>query len=151
MPRKGDILTSVDDVLRMADVSFHDQIKRKWNEAQPKATAIPHSESPEQMRLYQLLCHTYPHVSWAYNYPSPLGGNYRLDIAAPDYKLDIEVDGWQHHHRVGPMDHDRQRDLAHLLLGWTTIRFTAGRVFKHADHVLVDVGKVLALWERRRG
>jgi len=59
-------------------------------------------------------------------HPVKLGRNtYRLDLAYPDHKIAIEVDGFAFHHDRGTFDRDRQRQNDLVTAGWTVLRFTA--------------------------
>lgn len=56
---------------------------------------------------------------------------FRLDIAFPDHRLAVEVDGWQHHGKH-LADHRKDRERIRLLAlnGWRLLPFTAGEVLK---------------------
>lgn len=57
------------------------------------------------------------------------GRKYRLDIAIPDAKLAIEVDGWEWHGKhKGDFTRDRERQNLLTLHGWRILRFTAGQI-----------------------
>lgn len=48
-----------------------------------------------------------------------------LDMAWPDHRVGIEVDGWAPHGTRSAFDRDRLRDLAAVRAGWTILRVTA--------------------------
>ncbi len=48
-----------------------------------------------------------------------------LDLAYPEARLCIELDGFEWHHTRSAFDDDRRRDAALIVLGWITIRLTA--------------------------
>jgi hypothetical protein len=50
---------------------------------------------------------------------------YRVDLAYPDLRIAIELDGWAHHGTRGAFDHDRERGNDLELAGWTVLRFTS--------------------------
>lgn len=52
-----------------------------------------------------------------------LGRAYRLDLAYPDHRLGIELDGGTHLRRE-VWEHDHVRQNAFILAGWTLLRFT---------------------------
>lgn len=55
-----------------------------------------------------------------------LGGRtYRIDLAYPDIKLAIELDGWTVHGSRSAFDDDRVRANALTVAGWTILRFTS--------------------------
>jgi very-short-patch-repair endonuclease len=53
------------------------------------------------------------------------GRTFRIDLAYPDLRLAIELDGWAYHNTRTAFDDDRAR--ANLLVadGWTVVRFTS--------------------------
>ncbi len=59
------------------------------------------------------------------------GRRFRVDIAFPDEKLAIEVDGWEHHGKYKADFHaNRERQNLFTLYGWRILRFTAGEIRK---------------------
>ncbi len=50
---------------------------------------------------------------------------YRIDLAYPDLRIAIELDGWAVHGTRGAFDHDRARGNELALAGWTLLRFTS--------------------------
>lgn len=53
------------------------------------------------------------------------GKRYRLDLAYPEKKLVVEIDGFAHHHARTRFDSDRVRQNDLIAAGWTMIRITA--------------------------
>jgi very-short-patch-repair endonuclease len=53
------------------------------------------------------------------------GRRYRIDLAYPDHRLAIELDGWSHHRTRSAFDNDRARGNQLELAGWTVLRFTS--------------------------
>jgi predicted transcriptional regulator of viral defense system len=53
------------------------------------------------------------------------GRRYRIDLAYPDLRLGIELDGWAHHRTRSAFDNDRARGNDLELAGWTVLRFTS--------------------------
>jgi very-short-patch-repair endonuclease len=51
--------------------------------------------------------------------------SYRLDMAYPQYKVAIEVDGFAFHSTRESFDADRKRDNTLKLAGWNVVHFTA--------------------------
>ncbi len=62
------------------------------------------------------------------------GRRMRIDLAYPDVRLAIELDGWDHHRSRTAFDDDRAR--ANLLVsdGWSLVRFTS----RSSDDEIVD-------------
>jgi very-short-patch-repair endonuclease len=48
----------------------------------------------------------------------------RFDLAWPDYRLAVEVDGWETHGGRDAFQDDRTRDACMAAMGWQTLRFT---------------------------
>lgn len=73
------------------------------------------------------------------------GRNFRVDIAIPEARIAVEVDGWQWHakHRA---DFVRDRDRQNLITAqcWQFLRFTAGMIRKDLPGCLDLVRKTLA-------
>jgi very-short-patch-repair endonuclease len=62
---------------------------------------------------------------WVANHLVVLSGvEYWIDIAFVERRLAIEVDGWAWHSGVDRFVHDRRRQNALILAGWTVLRFT---------------------------
>jgi very-short-patch-repair endonuclease len=53
------------------------------------------------------------------------GHRYRVDLAYPDHRIAIELDGWAAHGTRRAFDHDRSRGNDLELAGWTLLRFTS--------------------------
>ncbi|MDK9702433.1 MAG: endonuclease domain-containing protein [Sulfuritalea sp.] len=79
-------------------------------------------------------------------YPNVVPGRkFRLDIALPDRRLAIEVDGWEWHGKhKGDFERDRQRQNLLTIHGWRILRFTAGQIQKEIDAVLATLEQACA-------
>lgn len=54
---------------------------------------------------------------------------FRLDVAFPDVRLAIEVDGYEFHGKyLTDFTRDRERQNALTIAGWRILRFTAGNI-----------------------
>ena len=60
---------------------------------------------------------------------------YRVDLAYPDLKLAIELDG-RYHREPERARYDQERDQALSRLGWTTLRFTWNDVTRREPEVV---------------
>jgi hypothetical protein len=49
----------------------------------------------------------------------------RVDLAYPDLKLAIEIDGWTHHAARSAFDADRARENELEIIGWDRLHFTS--------------------------
>ncbi|MFI7674011.1 DUF559 domain-containing protein [Actinophytocola sp. NPDC049390] len=66
-------------------------------------------------------------------------GGYALDLAFPEARLAIEVDGWAWHSDVQRFRHDRRRQNALVLTGWTVLRFTWHDLTTRPDAVSYEI------------
>lgn len=58
-----------------------------------------------------------------------------LDIAFPELRLAIEIDGWAHHSTHADLDRDLARQNRLMLAGWTVLRFTARTLPEMPDQI----------------
>lgn len=89
--------------------------------------------------LWQAVSLTYPGAVRELRGVIP-GRRYRIDIALPDTKIAIEIDGWEHHgkyKKAHQSDRERQNLLA--VHGWLILRFTAGQIFKDITEVMETI------------
>jgi very-short-patch-repair endonuclease len=49
----------------------------------------------------------------------------RIDLAYPDLKIAVEIDGWDHHRTRTAFDEDRARANDLVVAGWRVLRFTS--------------------------
>jgi very-short-patch-repair endonuclease len=49
----------------------------------------------------------------------------RIDLAYPDLKIAVEIDGWEHHRSRTAFDDDRARANDLVVAGWRVLRFTS--------------------------
>lgn len=49
----------------------------------------------------------------------------RIDLAYPDLKIAVEIDGWEHHRSRTAFDDDRARSNDLVVAGWRLLRFTS--------------------------
>lgn len=63
-----------------------------------------------------------------------------VDVAFPELKLAVEVDGWEFHgkHLEG-FKRDREKDRALTLAGWRVLRFYASEITKAPGDVLAQI------------
>lgn len=78
----------------------------------------------------------------------PLVG-YELDLAFPEQYVAIEIDGWAWHHDPTRFRHDRQRQNALVLAGWTVLRFTWHDLTQRPAQVIAEIRR--ALHDRQLG
>lgn len=81
---------------------------------------------------------------WTPNLSMILGGRrYELDVAFPDVRLAIEVDGFDYHRR-DRFQRDRTKQNALTRAGWTVLRFTWSDLTERPEYVVATVRSVLA-------
>lgn len=51
--------------------------------------------------------------------------HYRIDLAYPESKIAIEIDGWEYHRSRSAFDDDRNRANDLVVAGWHVLRFTS--------------------------
>lgn len=73
---------------------------------------------------------------------SPFPTNYKVDLAYPEKKVWIEVDGWGHLLPEGKM-RDRKKEYTLRLLGWKGLRFTNQKIMEELPSVLKEVKKFI--------
>jgi very-short-patch-repair endonuclease len=71
-------------------------------------------------------------------------GPWTIDIAFPDVKLAVEVDGWAWHMEVDRFRADRHKGNALTRAGWTLLRFTWHDLVNRPRYVLAEISAALA-------
>ncbi len=114
------------------------QLARLLGQAAPGA----HAES--ERRLIRMLRRSGVR-GWVPNYPISLGGRrYSLDIAFPERRLAIEVDGWAFHSTVDRFRADRAKQNALIGAGWRVLRFTWWDLMERPGPVIATITALLA-------
>ena len=67
----------------------------------------------------------------------------RLDLAWPEHKVAVELDGFRWHASPRSFEHDRRRRNHLAVLGWTVLQATPGDLVGDAAHVANLVGPFL--------
>jgi very-short-patch-repair endonuclease len=83
---------------------------------------------------------------WQANFPVWFGGELVgvLDVAFPDRKVAIEIDGWAFHSDVERFQRDRNKQNALVALGWTVLRFTWADLVHRPGYVRAAIAGVAA-------
>ena len=114
------------------------QLARLLRESRPGA------EAESERRLQRLLDQA-GIKGWTGNYPIVVAGRrFRLDVAFPELRLDVEVDGWAYHRTKEQRQADAERDNLLTQAGWRVLRFTWEDVRDRPDYVLGMIRSVLA-------
>lgn len=69
---------------------------------------------------------------------------YIADAAFPDLRLDVEVDGWWHHHDARVKASDRVRDRTLRTTGWEVLRIDGSHLARHPEEVKALLAEHLA-------
>ncbi|MDQ3732872.1 MAG: DUF559 domain-containing protein [Actinomycetota bacterium] len=72
------------------------------------------------------------------------GSRYFLDLAWPDLKLAVELDGAAHHGSRAQRERDVRRDAALATTGWQVIRVTYDRITSDPEGVRQDMATIIA-------
>lgn len=90
--------------------------------------------------VHRLLCRA-GIGGWVPDHPVDLpgyGGAF-LDLAFPDHRVVIEIDGWAYHRDLPEFRRDRRRQNALVLAGWTVLRVTWHDLVETPDRVLAEI------------
>jgi very-short-patch-repair endonuclease len=100
----------------------------------------------ESERLLHRLLRANGITGWVANYPVLVGGvvRARIDVAFPDLRIAIEVDGFAYHSDRERFQRDRSRQNLLVGLGWTVLRFTWDDVTLRPDEVLAVIATEIA-------
>lgn len=81
---------------------------------------------------------------WVVNHLVVLSGiEYWIDVAFVARRLAVEVDGWAWHSDVDRFAHDRRRQNALVIAGWTVLRFTWHDLTSRPHAVVAQIRAVL--------
>lgn len=90
-------------------------------------------------------------TGWVANYPLLLhGAAYYLDVAFPEARLALEIDGRAFHTSPDAFERDRFRQNDLVLAGWHVLRFTWTMVTQQPEIVLAVVQDALQKYDSRR-
>lgn len=77
---------------------------------------------------------------WVANCQVVLAGvKYWVDVAFVESRLALEIDGWAWHSDVARFTHDRRRQNALVLAGWTVLRFTWHDLAAQPEAVIAQI------------
>lgn len=109
-----------------------------------KMSYITFSPAEEGMVLY--LCDLPEWVDFDTNYKV---GPYLVDIAMPQYKVGLEIDGWQYHTSEGQVAHDTKRDTyLQTVAKWKIVRLPAWFVYRYPDLSLLTMLRYIPSMKR---
>jgi very-short-patch-repair endonuclease len=130
-----------------------DQIQRRLDDqpgrwgnrqlAQLLRASRPGAEAESERRLQKLLDRA-GITGWTGNYWLTLeAGSFRIDVAFPDFKIAIEVDGWAFHRTKERRDRDMAKANALSSARWRLLTFSWEDVTKRPDYVLGAITSLL--------
>lgn len=90
----------------------------------------------EAERLVVQLLRTSGLSGWRVNFPV---GRYLVDIAFPEQRIAIEIDGWAFHSDHDSFQRDRRRQNTLALHGWQVLRFTWLDITGSPQRVLAEI------------
>jgi very-short-patch-repair endonuclease len=110
-----------------------------------RAGSVGRAESDLEVRVVQLLRRAgVPAPLLQHSVRLPDGNTARLDMAYPEQRLCIEVDGWAAHGGRAAFQRDRARQNMLVLLGWRPLRFTWSDITHRPAWVAAQVKAALA-------
>jgi very-short-patch-repair endonuclease len=99
-------------------------------------TAASDGARSEAERLLVRLLYAHKITGWQTNYPM---GGYKVDVAFPNQKVVIEVDGWAFHSDHEDFVKDRRRQNTIVQLGWKVLRFTWLDLVEYPERVIAEI------------
>jgi very-short-patch-repair endonuclease len=120
-------------------------LRNKGRYGSPAARRLLHAADDgarsEAERLIVRLLRAAKISGWKPNYPVC---GYVVDIAFPEQKVAIEVDGWAFHSDQKAFQRDRTRQNAISLSGWQILRFTWLDLTEYPQRVIAEIAAALA-------
>lgn len=90
----------------------------------------------EAERLFVKLLRQASITGWRANYPI---AGFKVDVAFPEQKVAVEVDGWAFHSDADVFVNDRNRQNVIALRGWKVLRFTWFDLTEYPQRVLAEI------------
>ena len=109
------------------------------------AALEPGAHAESERKLHAILRRANVH-GWVAQYPIRLPSQIAYaDVAFPDQKVAIEIDGRRHHDEFSDrFEGDRQRQNELVAMGWRVLRFTWRRLTESPNAVLAEIVQLLA-------
>jgi very-short-patch-repair endonuclease len=105
--------------------------------------------SPQSL-LWHSISSRWPQAIWEFPGAVP-GRRFLVDIAFPEERLAIEVDGWQFHGKyLSSFKKDRERQNLLTIHGWKILRFFPEQIFQERDEVLNVIAMALKQSDKYR-
>lgn len=134
--------------ITVADVDrrLRDQ-RGRWGNRQLRLLApfIGNGADAESERRLQRLLRRAHITGWIAQLPLVAGGRrFEIDIAFPELKVAIEIDGYAYHSSHERFQRDRTKQNALIAAGWRVLRFTRADLDDRPGYVLAQIHQLLA-------
>jgi very-short-patch-repair endonuclease len=98
----------------------------------------------ESERVLHRLLRDHQIAGWVPNLPVVADGRrWVIDVAFPNARLAIEVDGYAYHSDQLRFQHDRTRQNALIRAGWRVLRFTWADLIERPNKVIAEITALL--------
>jgi very-short-patch-repair endonuclease len=125
---------------------LHDQRGRWGNRQIHRILDIARdgADAESERRLHRLLRRAGV-VGWTAHLPFvSAAGRFEIDVAFPEQRIAVEVDGYAYHHGDARFQTDRRKQNALMAAGWRVLRFTWADIIDRPQQVLTQIGALLA-------
>lgn len=120
-------------------------LRNKGRHGSPAARRLLQAASDgarsEAERLFMRILRQAGITGWRANHPV---AGYKIDVAFPQQRVAIEVDGWAFHSDPEAFVKDRNRQNALALMGWTVLRFTWLDLTEYPERVVAEIRRAIA-------
>jgi very-short-patch-repair endonuclease len=107
--------------------------------------AIGDGADAESERRLQQILRTRGITGWVAHLPFvACGRRFEIDVAFPELKVAIEVDGYRYHSGDVRFQTDRTKQNALVAAGWRVLRFTWADINERPDRVVREIMQLLA-------
>lgn len=132
-------------------VSASTPVNTKSPAKQALKAAVSHSSPPHEILWSRVQKVWGNKARYEYEHAIP-NRKFRLDIAFPDIKLCVEVDGWQYHgkHKAG-FHKDREKQMLLTENGWLMLRFSTKAIFNDVESCLASIQRTINISGNRFG
>jgi very-short-patch-repair endonuclease len=114
--------------------------RRGWSQARRLITAAADRADSAAERILKRLLREAGITGWV---PGHRFGQHLIDLAFPDQRVAIEVDGWAWHVDVDRFRADRRKGNALTRAGWTLLRFTWHDLVTRPAEVVAEIRHTL--------
>ena len=136
---------SLQEAVAAGHISRRPRRKRQGRSAGTAIGFCPIEGHTPQEKLWRHVVRAFPgQAVWEYPGAVP-GRRFRLDIAFPQKRLAVEVDGYAHHGKyLSDFKRDRERQNLLTLQGWRILRYHAGEIHKEPERIIEQITRALS-------